>query len=232
MSGLINLPPSEDEEFEGSSEGSIRRVLFQTAIGALIAIVFTFSLAGTISIGGGEEFELGRRSYDVGTCATGPVQIVPKVTLVGGQSVFSQFTVSGINPVTCAGRIIRILPFDTSGIGIAIVDGPDSGATPDQAYVEIFVSGGEFLASSGGSVTSTTDATLTRSTGPTSIRKSTTTPGATTIEIFSGGQGRTLKSSEDALSGLAISFQVRWSPTVVIAGYGRTDVELRLPAAT
>jgi len=231
MSGLINLPPSEDDEYSERSDNGVRKVLLQAAIGVLVAIVFTFSLAGTISIGGGEEFELGRRSYDVGTCATGPVQIIPKVVLSGGQSVFSQFTVTGISPVTCAGRIIRILPFDSSGVGIAIVDGPDSGVIPDQAYVDIFISGGEFLASSGGSVTAATDATLTRSTGQTAIRKSISSPGATTIEVFSGGQGRTLKSSEDELSGLAISFQIRWSPNVVISGYGRTDVELRLPPA-
>jgi len=231
MSGLIDLPPNEEDESSETSKPSLRKILLQAGIGLLVALAFTFSLAGTINIGGGEAFELGRRSFDVGTCATGPVQIIPKVTLSGAQSIFSQFTVTGISPVTCDGRIIRILPFDTSGAPIAIIDGPDTGAVPDQAYVDVFVSGGEFLASSGGSVAATTDATLSRTTGESSIRRGTSTPGATTIEVFSGGQGRTLKSSEDALAGLAISFQVRWSPTVVISNYGRTDVELRFPDA-
>ena len=231
MSGLINLPPNDEDESAGDLKPSARKIFLQAAIGFLVAVTFVFSLAGTINIGGGEAFELGQRSYDVGTCATGTVQIIPKVTLVGAQSNFSQFTVTGISPVTCAGRVIRILPFDIAGVGIAIVDGPDSGDNPDQSYIDIFVSGGEFLASSGGSVSSVTDSTLSRSTGQSSIRRSTFTPGATTIEVLSGGQGRTLKSSEDALAGLAISFQVRWSPIIEITGYGRTDVELRFPPA-
>lgn len=230
MKNLFQIPHNENDESPRSSS-RYRPILIRGALGLFIAISFTFSLAASISIGDGQEYELGQSSYDVGTCATGVVQVIPKATLQDSATMLSQFTVSGINPVTCEGRILRILPYDTTGGAIAIVDTGDSGDEPDQAFLDIHISGGEFRASSGGAVLETTDATLTRSTGQTSIRKSTYTPGATTIEVFSGGKGRTLKSTEDALEGLAISFQVRLTPSVSILGYGRTDLELRFPAS-
>jgi len=228
MSNLIDLPPGEDEEnySEGSTQDA-KRIAFYAGIGLVVAIAVSFSLAASINISGSESFELGQRTYDVGTCATTPVQIVPKVTMVDGSKILSQFTVTGINPVTCDNRMFRIKPFDTGGSPILIVDTSAAGI-PDQPWIDIFISGGEFRASSAGSVSITTDSSLSRTGGSPSIRRSVLTPagGTSTVEIFSGGQGRTLKSTEDALDGLAISFQVRFSPTVSISGYGRTDLEL------
>lgn len=230
MSNLIDLPPGEDEEgYRKTLAGSgIKKILFQAGIGLVVAIAVSFSLAGTINIGGGESFELGQRTYDVGTCATTPVQIVPKVVLVDSTRVLSQFTVTGINPITCDNRMIRIKPFDTGGAPILIVDTGAAG-DPDQPWIDVFMSEGEFRASSGATVSVVTnDSSLTRTGGSPSIRRSVFAPagGTSTVEIFSGGQGRTLKSSDNALEGLAISFQIRFTPTVTISGYGRTDLEL------
>ena len=227
---LIELPPGGDEEREVSRGRGVKKTLIQTVIALAVAVTISFSLAGTISIGNNENFELGQRSYDVGTCATGRVQIIHKTSIVETGTVLSQFTVSGISPTICDGRVIRILPFDTSNSPIPIIDTADPGLTPDQTYVDIFVAGGEFLASSPGTLSNAVEPSLTRSSnGSTSIKKSTWSPGGTTIDIYSGGQGRTLKSTDNDLEGLAISFQVRISPTVAITGYGRTDIELRIP---
>lgn len=228
MKNLFQIP-TNDEDGNEKRHSNSRIILTRALIGLFVAISFTFSLAASVSIGDGQEYELGQSSYDVGTCATGVVQVIPKVILNDSITSLSQFTVSGIDPVTCEGRILRILPFDTSGSAIPIVDTEDSGEVPDQAFLDIYISSGEFRASSGGSVTVTADSTLTRSSGQTSIRKSSYAPGATSIEVFSGGSGRTLKSTEDALEGIAISFQVRFTPNVAITGYGRTDLELRFP---
>lgn len=228
MRNLFNIPTNRDDENLESSSPWVE-VLVKAGIGLFIALSFSFSLAASISIGDGEEYELGQRSYDVGTCATGIVQVIPKADLQDSATTLSQFTVTGINPVTCEGRILRILPFDVSNLAIAIVDTADPESDPDQAYVDVHMSGAEFRASSGGELSAVTDASLTRSTGQTSIRQSTFSPGATSIRVYSGGRGQTLKSSEDALQGLAISFQVRLDPGVVISGYGRTDLELRFP---
>lgn len=229
---LIDIPPNEDfeEEYDSPKSRGYGKLLVKLGIGIFVGISITFSLAGSITLGSGQAFELGLRNYDVGTCADDLVQVIPKTSITETGTALTQFTISGINPITCEGRVIRILPFDNSGTAIPLIDTTDAGSTPDQTYVDIFVSAGQFLANLGESATVTTVSTLNRTNGATQIFRSLFSSDSSTVAVYSAGLGRTLKSSEDDLSGLAISFQVRISPAVYIlfpSSYGRTDLELR-----
>ena len=233
MSKLIDLPPGEDEDNALSESASRsrnrRRGVFRFLIAAFAGISITSALAGTITIGGGESFELGRRSFNVGSCAENSVRIDVKVEEVSGTKYLSQFTVSGIDPFRCDGRVVKLRPFDTSNNPIEFIDingDPD----PDLALLEVFISGREFRTSSGGVLSDSTTALLSLTTGSPRLRLSTLETGTSTIHLYSGGLGRTLKSSEDALAGLGIAFQARILPRVEIVGYGRTDIEILQPS--
>jgi hypothetical protein len=228
---LIELP-SNDDDREANESRFNRRIPLKALLAFFAGLGLTFSLAGTISIGSGEDFELGQRSFNVGTCVTAPIDVIPTVTLSEGSAFLSQFTVTGINPVTCDNRVFRILPFDTSepNLPIPVLDTEDSGTTPDQTFIDVHINSGQFLASPSSLLSETSLATLSRSDGSTSVRISSWSSGASLIEVVSGGQGRTLKSTVDSLSGLSISFQIRLYPSVEISGYGRTDIELLNPA--
>jgi hypothetical protein len=229
MSSLIDLPPGEDEDDAHSERAARsrhrRRGVFRFLIAALAGISISSALAGTITIGGGESFELGRRTFNVGSCAENSVRIDVKVEEVGGTKYLSQFTVSGIDPFRCDGRVVKLRPFDTSNNPIKFID-INGNALPDLAVLEVFISGREFRTSSGGVLSDSTTALLTQTTGSPRLRLSTLQSESTTVHLFSGGLGRTLKSSEDALAGLGIAFQARIQPRVEIVGYGRTDIEI------
>lgn len=232
---LIDIPPNQDDDSNSSGLGrgrDLRKLLLQLGIALFVGVTITFSLAGSITLGTGEAFELGLRNYDVGTCAKDPVQVIPRTLITDTGTFLSQFTVSGLDPYTCDGRVIRILPFDDSNSPIPLIDTPDEGSSPDQAFVDIYVSSGEFLANRSESATVATVSTLIRTTGGTQLLRSSLSIDTATVVVYSGGQGRTLKSSEDVLAGLAISFQVRVFPAAQIptpSGYGRTDFEIRMP---
>lgn len=230
MSNLIELSPGEDES--GHSPQPRPRRVFRFFIAILVGVSISSALAGSISIGGGESFELGRRSFDVGSCAENSVRVDVKVEEIGGTKYLSQFTVSGINPFRCDGRVVKLRPFDTASPAQPIKFIDVNGGEPDLAVLEIFISGREFLTAQGGTLSDSSSALLSLTTGSPRIRLSTLETGTTTVDLFSGGLGRTLKSSEDALSGLGIAFQAQIRPKVAIVGYGRTDIEISLLPAT
>jgi hypothetical protein len=222
LSNLIDLPPGEDESKNSISSGKRRIPQFLIAI--LVGVSISSALAGSISISGGESFELGRRSFDVGSCAENSVQVDVKVTEINGARYLSQFTVSGINPFRCNDRVIKLRPFDSSNNPINFID--INGGEPDLAVLEVFITDREFRTSRGGVLSDTNTALLSLTTGSSRIRLSTLETGTTTVDLFSGGLGRTLKSSEDTLSGIGIAFQAQIRPSVLIVGFGRTDIEI------
>lgn len=230
MSSLFQLPPGEDET--GAPTVSPRKKAIRFLVAILVGVSISSALAGSISIGGGESFELGRRSFNVGSCAENSVRVDVKVEEINGTKYLSQFTVSGIDPFRCDGRVIKLRPFDTSSPAQPIKFIDVNGGEPDLAVLEVFISGKEFLTTQGGVLIDTTTSLLSLTTGSPRIKLGSLETGTTTIQLFSGGLGRTLKSSEDALGGLGIAFQARIIPKVIIVGYGRTDIEiLTLPGA-
>lgn len=234
MSSLFDLPRGDDEQLGRPS--SKRSQFIRLWVSIIVGVAIASSLAASITIGSGEALELGQRRYNVGTCAESSVQIQPKTVTISGTTYLTQLTVTGINPIACDNTRIRLSPYDSNpanGVQSALltIDTNDADSEPDQSYIDIFASGGEFRASNGGAVTSTTDTLLRLTSGSTSIRVSTYHPPetSTAITVFSGGQGKTLKSSEDVISGWAISFQVRLDPGAALAtgrSYGRTDIQL------
>lgn len=236
MSPIINLPRGEDENESKTPSRRVRTIRISVSI--LVGVAVASSLAASITIGGGLSLEFGQRNYDVGTCAPGTVQIQPTTTGSAGNLSLVHLTVTGINPIACDNRIIRLSPFDIDSpnnlqTALPILD-TDGNGSLDQDYLEIYVSDGDFRAAQNAvlSDTSTVGAVLRETTGSSTIRVSTYQfpNGGSTLHVYSGGKGKTLKSTENLVSGWAIAFQVKIVPQVPIPtgrGYGRTDIQIQ-----
>ena len=224
MKELFHLSPSDDERPE--LQNGLKNTAIKLIIASLVGVSISSALAGSIRIGEGEVFELGSRVYDVGTCAQDSVQIDTKVEPVGALKYLSEITVSGISPILCNDRVITLRPFDTSNNPIKVVD--INGGEPDLDYLQVFISGNEFRAVRNGFLSDSSTALLSLTTGSARIRLSNYETGTSVVNLFSGGTGKTLKSSEDTLSSLAISFQIQLTPKVQVEGYDRTEIEISL----
>jgi len=238
MDSLINLPKSDEEgnlkDFDKSSaKKSLLKFLLSVFAGAMI----TFSFAGSINLNQEGEFELGNRFYDVSSCAKN-VQVVPKLQLVSGETrTLSQFTVTGVDPSICQGRRIDIKTQYVSNNEYIPLIASDPSGPVDNPAIQIFVSGGEFLA------TETSTITLSPFSETETVRRTGATPGVASVwisergsgnsavKVLSAGQGKTLKSTDADQVGPAISFQVRLSAIELRGGNIRTPSELYCPTS-
>ena len=213
MKSFFEMPQS-DEELE-EQKPSRRKTIFKIVVSAFVGAAVVSSLAATINIGDGDSFEFGQRSYDVGSCATS-VNFYPK-TVGSSPLSFTQLSVTGISSVACDNRLITLTSYETG--------------SPERvlATFQIYVSGGEFRGSQDGLVSADSDPTglLRQSTSSTSIFSSPLTAGG---KVFSAGGGRTLRSLDDDLSGLSLSFQLQISPGISLSPgstYARTDIQIQ-----
>ena len=209
---MIDLPSGEDEDVAESS--SKQFIWIKILISIFVGVSLSSALAGTITTGGNDSLEFGRRIYNVGSCAQDSVQVNPRLEGVE-PNLLTQLTVSGISPYLCDNRIVILSPFDSNGDPLPIV--------------EIYISGNEFRAGPNLAISDTSTVLLRQiSSDSYSIKVSTLESGTATIHVLSGGSGKLLRSLESALEGLAISFQVQFQPPIQVVGYGRTDIQICL----